>query len=207
MRITWSKFGIPHGYVCSTPVHIIYRLKGCLPVGPLRELHNELKEQLAALTSLGETKSAHRDRVLEDFQHKYDEMLDALDQKKYILTKPDVAQIVLDSWEWLENQDLIRRIAICVMGNHIHAVIVGVEGNDEYPLGVLLTQHKTFTNHEIRKKHELPSVVWELGYFDRYVREGSLDAVVLYVVLNPTKAGLIQSWDNWPYLYIAPTRN
>ncbi len=204
MRITWSKYGIPHGYVCSTPVHLIYRLKGCLPVGPLKELHTELKEQLMTLTELGDHGSEHRANVLEEFQIRYDELLDACDQRNYILSNTEEARIVLDSWRWLEEQKICQRLAICIMGNHVHALIVGFEGNDEIPLGDLMRQHKTFTSQAIQKKTGRKKVVWERGYFDRYVREGSLEEVILYILNNPVKAKLVPNWVHWRNTYIDP---
>lgn len=204
MRIVWSKHGIPHGFLCETPVHLIYRLKGCLPVGPLKVLHEELKDQLEILKQLGDDDSMNRNRILQEYQMKYDELLDAQDQEKYILREAKLAQIVLDSWEWLENQKICNRIAICIMGNHVHALISGFEGQDEIPIGEVLKQHKSFTNHEIRKLIALNDRVWERGYFDRYVREGSLLEVIQYILSNPVKARLVDQWFNWRSTYLSP---
>lgn len=51
-KLSWNNTGMPHGYVCAAPVHVVYRLAGCLSVGVLRKLTEELVEQLAALQKL-----------------------------------------------------------------------------------------------------------------------------------------------------------
>ena len=203
MLLYWPRSGMPHGYVCETPVHLVYRLKGCLPVGPLRLLNEELREQLATIKKQDATSSDHFHRVLEEYQRRYDDLLDAQDQTKYLLHDPRAARAVLDSWAWLEERRRCRRLAICVMGNHVHALIAGLEGVTSYQLGDLLGQHKRFTDDAIKKALGIDEKVWELGFFDRYVRPGQLERVLAYVLNNPVKAGLVRDWQDWGSTYVA----
>ncbi len=203
MQLYWPEHGMPHGYVCDTPVHIIYRLRGCLPVGPLRALADELRFQLADARKSGLGNAAVCDRILEEYQHQYDALLDAQDQSKYILSVPEVARIVMDSWLYLEEHARCKRLAICVMGNHVHALITGLAGVPDYQLGDLLGQHKRFTDDAIRKALGHGEKVWELGFFDRYVRPGTLETVIAYILNNPVKAGLVKEWQQWSHTFIA----
>ena len=44
-------------------------------------------------------------------------------KRRHILSNPQVAQIVFDSLQWLENEGRIRWICIMIMPDHIHTVI------------------------------------------------------------------------------------
>ena len=200
----WPRHGMPHGYLCAHPVHVIYRLYACLPVGPLRELTAELTEALADLRKLGVAPTDPRYlELLAEQQLRYDDLLDAQDQSKYLLADPRATRIVLDSWAYLEQQRLCRRIAITVMGNHVHAVLEGWPGAERIRIGDVLKRHKTFTDHEIKAALGHEAFVWAWGFFDRYVRPGRLGEVVEYVVDNPSKAGLIRRGEAWAGTYVA----
>ena len=82
MQLYWSKYGIPHGYLDETPIHLIYRLKDCLPVGPLRMILADCREQLRVLriSAVVDPQSSDIIRietVLENYLRAYDELLDA----------------------------------------------------------------------------------------------------------------------------------
>ncbi len=66
-----------HSYVCDTPVHIVYRLRGCLPVGPLRKLSEDLQLQLKDVRRLGMVSSTMLDEQLDEYQMHYDALLDS----------------------------------------------------------------------------------------------------------------------------------
>ena len=194
---------MPHGYACETPVHVVYRLAGCLPVGVLKELTRELVEQLVALELSYPGDTARIDAVKEEFLLRYDELLDAQDQSKYILHQPEVARIVLDSWRTLHERRVVRLYAACVMGNHVHALLQGWEGMPDAQLGKIIGEHKSYTAHLILKADlhadKSSRIIWTPGFFDRYVRPGRWEEVMAYVLDNPVKAGLVKLAMNWPH--------
>ena len=43
---------------------------------------------------------------------------------------------------------------------------------------------------------------WEHESYDHYVRnEDELERIILYVLENPLKAGLVADWQRWPWSY------
>ena len=42
--------------------------------------------------------------------------------------------------------------------------------------------------------------VWQVSFWDRFLREEeSLEEVVLYVLNNPVRKGLVKEWRDYPY--------
>lgn len=197
---------MPHGYVCETPVHIVYRLAGCLPVGVLKELTKELVDQLEVLRKQHPPSLDRIAAVKEEYFLQYDALLDAQDQSKYILKDIAAIQIVLDSWKMLHAKGDCQVIAVCVMGNHVHVILRAWPGQPEVKLGLLVGRHKRFTNRALKQVGYLPlggqSTILAEGFFDRYVRPGTFEVVFAYVLDNPVKAGLVGHARMWKGLWV-----
>ena len=89
------------------------------------------------------------------------------------------------------------------MGNHVHVLLEAAAGRADEPVGNVVARHKRFTDRRIKQlRPDLSDEVWEVGYFDRYVRPGKLPVVFDYVVDNPRKAGLISDGRDWPFLWV-----
>lgn len=49
-----------------------------------------------------------------------------------------------------------------------------------------------------------PTWAWQEGCFDHLLRsDESFNAKLLYVLLNPVRAGLVKRWRDWEYLYLS----
>ena len=49
-----------------------------------------------------------------------------------------------------------------------------------------------------------PAWVWQKGCFDHLLRsDESFNARMLYVLLNPVRAGLVTRWQDWQFLYLS----
>ncbi len=70
----------------------------------------------------------------------------AIFKRRRILASPQVAQIVFDSFQWLENEGRIRWICIMIMPDHIHAVI---QLDCNQTLASVMHSLKSFTAREI----------------------------------------------------------
>ena len=103
------------------------------------------------------------------------------------LGRPEIASLVQDALLHFD-ADRYRLIAWCLMPNHVHVVIEIVAG---YSLTDIVRSWKSFT---ARKANDQ----WHPDYFDRYMRgETPLAQTVEYVELNPVKARLVESADEW----------
>ncbi len=205
LKLTWNNAGMPHGFVCETPVHIVYRLAGCLPVKVIKALTDELIEQLVVLRKMSPVPEAQIEAVQEKFLLAYDDLLDAQDQSRYILHDAVAAEAVLESWRFLHAQRRCRVHVVLIMGNHVHVILSGWPGVPDLPLGELMKRHKTFTNATLKRLGFAPPAehesVWARGFFDRYVRPGTYEIVWAYVLDNPTKARLVRTRGEWPHLW------
>ena len=204
MELYFTRQGIPHGYLCATPIHLIYRVDGCAPVGELRRLDEELVEQLKRLANLGRGKPEEIQRVLEEHLLVYDQLLDAQDQSKYILRQSLAAGEVTKSWMTLQEMGLVIVYVICVMGNHVHVLLKGSHGKPDKQIGRVVHQHKTFSSREIKRVCGITARVWDDGFYDRYVRPGTFWTVLQYILNNPVAAKLVARWQDWPHTYIDP---
>ena len=202
MRLVWSSRGIPHGFLCAQPIHLIYRVKHCAPVKQLRELHEDLKFRVKALRGLVNETSNEYAEALEEWQLAYDDLLDAQDQSKYVLAQDLAARVVIDSWLELQRRGEIVLYAICVMGNHVHVLLRGPDESEEVPIGDVVRRHKSFTGKSIRKQLSLADTLWDDGFYDRYVRPGRFWVTLQYILDNPVKAGVVSHWSEYSGTYV-----
>ncbi len=201
-KLTWTKNGIPHGYLCETPIHLVYRVENCAPVGELRRLSAELKEQLTTVRALTDVAPERVQLILEEHLQTYDALLDAQDQSKYILAEVTAAQQVIQVWFNLQEMGAVVLYAICVMGNHVHVLLRGADGAPERPIGQAVRRHKSFSDKEIKRLCGRVDDVWDDGFYDRYVRVGTFWEVLRYILHNPVKAGLVSDWKLWPGVWV-----
>ncbi len=58
------------------------------------------------------------------------------------------------------------------------------------------------TAHEANRLVGRSGAFWEHESYDHYVRdEEELERIILYVLGNPVKAGLVADWRAWPWSY------
>ena len=118
-------------------------------------------------------------------------------KRRRILSSPKVAQIVFDSFQWLENEGRIRWICIMIMPDHIHTVI---QLGCNQTLARVMHSLKSFTAREINMLHNKAGSVWQEEYYDRGVRgEESLNEIIQYCYDNPVRKRLVKRARDYPY--------
>ncbi len=117
--------------------------------------------------------------------------------RKRILSSPQVAQIIFNAFQWLEDKERIRWICVMVMPDHIHAVI---QPGCNQTLGSVLHSLKSFTAKEINALRGETGSVWQEGYYERGIRgEEALNEIVQYCYGNPVRKGLVKRARDYPY--------
>lgn len=87
-------------------------------------------------------------------------------------------------------------LAYCLMPNHIHLVFEQKEG---IQLGTVMRRLKSQTARAVNKVKGRSGPLWQLDYFDRFIRDTRhMDQVMRYVIFNPVSAGLASDWQDWP---------
>jgi REP element-mobilizing transposase RayT len=112
------------------------------------------------------------------------------------LRRPDVAKLVQDAILFFEGVRY-RLLAWCVMPNHVHAVLVPVDG---YALEGILHSWKSFSAKQANKLLQRDGAFWERESFDHLIRTGtSIGRFTSYTEENPVVAGLCARPEDWPY--------
>jgi REP element-mobilizing transposase RayT len=101
-----------------------------------------------------------------------------------------------------------RLLAWVVMPNHVHALFQPLQ---DWTVAKLVASWKKFTARKIcdlrRESGEVSGgPIWHREYWDRYIRDQThFDKTVEYIHMNPVKAGLVataQDW-RWSSAYLA----
>ncbi|NJB87639.1 REP element-mobilizing transposase RayT [Lewinella marina] len=206
---------LPHDCLEFDPIHVTYRLAGSIPQGRVEELVSWRRSKLEALEAeLIDLPPAARSSVFRDRQNlidaKYERQLDlALHETShgpFYLLDGCVARAVLESWKYLAAAGDVFVYAVCVMGNHVHAVIRAHRiAADAMDLGRLMCRHKS---HTARLANQLlgrtGNPFWEADFFDRRIRDGKFMRVMWYVLQNPVAAGLVADWEDWSHTFVHP---
>lgn len=86
-------------------------------------------------------------------------------------------------------------MAVCVMPDHIHLLLVPISEN----LIDLISKWKSFTTHLIWKGGH-KGKVWQRSFYDHALRKDEdVLKVSEYIVYNPVRKGIVQSWTDYPY--------
>ncbi|MBB4080828.1 REP element-mobilizing transposase RayT [Lewinella aquimaris] len=191
---------LPHRPFRHIPMHVVYRLKGSLPVNVIERLRQERSRLYA---NRGNDK-AGSEIAQEEFEVLLDNALHTESNGPYHLSDPAIATAVLDSWHFIAERLGLFIYAICVMSNHVHVIARSASGED-IDAGLIMGRHKSFTGKLCNRIMGQPSgPFWEVSYFDRDIRAGTFDTVMWYVLNNPVKCNLVAHWEDWPWTYLNP---
>jgi len=203
-----------HYPIGQKPVHFTYRLSGSVPKSFDKELKRKRDRELdiAKAESLkypaGQGGQFLQKRIFEInalYELALDNYLHKDSNGPYHLSNPQIATEIIKSYLFLHDKNQLYVYAVCVMSNHVHAVVRAPDGIDEVESGLIMSRHKSHTSRQCNKllgRTGLP--FWDDDYFDRTVRVGKFNTVMWYVLNNPVKAGLVDNWREWPNCWLNP---
>ncbi len=182
----WRSRGyLPHFESSEATQYVTFHLADSLPQTVLQQLESELKF-LPTEKQDGE----RRKRV--------DAWIDA-GHGSCVLRQPGIADMVQGSLLAFDSQRY-RLLAWVVMPNRVHVLFQPING---WTVAKIVASWKKFTARKIcddRQKggEELGDPIWHREYWDRYIRDQThLVQVMEYIHLNPVKAGLVATPENW----------
>ena len=201
----------------TTPVHIVYRLRGSLPHAEVNRIKDTYREQLRRIHEAHQrdapknhpTHYEYRQArtVLEVFRFRqYDNLLDRCETGPRFLEDPALKRVILRSWAKLEELGRVRIYAISVMSNHVHVILAATEEYDHrINSDDLMNHHKRFTATAINRLRGTKGerVFAEFNYV-RQIRPSALARVIRYVINNPVAAGLPVDPLQWCGSYLRP---
>ncbi len=203
---------ISHIHPSTKVTHINYRLAGSVPRSVLARLKEERAAALRKLeisltgvppTVADEVRKRQQFTIDGKLELEIDNYLDKATNGPYYLKEPAIAQIVMDSLKYIDEEGSMELYAACVMSNHVHLLVACPPDLDVLRLDNLMGRHKTHTAKAANKLlARTGQSFWQSNYFDRYVRPGKFLRVLMYVLNNPVKAGLVDHWSDWPHTYL-----
>jgi putative transposase len=134
---------------------------------------------------------------IDDDLKRYEKIESYLDQGRGNCELGNVlaASIVQENWLRLDGKEY-RMLAWCVMPNHVHLLVEMWEK----PQARLIRNWKGYTARHINRVLGRTGQLWQEDYWDRYIRDDAhYRKVIRYIEMNPVKAGLVQSPQEWPF--------
>ena len=213
--MTFYHRNLPHFQPKGATFFVTFRLSGSIPVKKLAELRKNYEIDLKNINFTSSKTNIYDNRFY-DLQKlyfaKYDNLLDTGNYGPKWLSNNDVANLV---WNKIHsfNNSKYELIALCIMPNHVHIVnmlndeLEVSQSNEkgktkEYLLADVLRLIKGSSARESNKLLNRTGSFWQHESYDHVVRnEKELNKIILYVLNNPVKAGLVKDWKEWKWNY------
>jgi REP element-mobilizing transposase RayT len=196
---------LPHIQPPGATIFITTRLHNSLPQVDIEQLIAEAKSHENQLNQIPDPwqRQEQQDINQRRLFGKWDQALDTAKDGPFWLQDKRVAQVVMARLHE-ENGRLYDLDAFCIMSNHTHVVCTPLAKPDK-TYHSLATIMKTIKGSTARQANEIlgrSGSFWQRENYDHVVRdEAEKQRIIRYVLMNPVKAGLVQSWDDWPYSY------
>ena len=199
---------LPHIHPEGKPLFITFNLANSLPVRIIEELKTQRDKEPSALPE----NSEEHYKAQNGYFGRFDEWLDRCEDGKAWLADEGIAGFVAAKLQSMKNE-YYELIAYCIMPNHIHLLINPYLEKDiehrgttlKYPVADILRLIKGSTARECNLKLGRTGQFWHRESYDHYVRDNEeLERIILYILNNPVKAGLVKDWNSWKFTYINP---
>ncbi len=218
-----TKRRLPHWQYPDATLFVTFRLADSIPKSVIRRYaaaKQWLEAELKQLRQRGEDDATlllidHRmTEFRREWLREFEDRLHSEETGPTWLKQPEVAQLVADSLHYRDGKEF-RLDAYCVMANHVHTVFAPYFSDEEWQayeaaaelrdnrvLSNLMQSLKGYTAREANRLLGRSGQFWEHESYDHIVRNwGSYERIVKYVLNNPVKAGLVESWEAWPWSY------
>ena len=190
--LVYYERNLPHRLPPGSDIFLTFRLAGSLPGNVLAHLQAQFSsgEPEAPVSAYARQRR---------YFGRFDELLDGAAHGPTWLREPLVADVVGASLRHFHGK-AYQLVCYCLMPNHVHLV---VSLPDDAPgLTRTLQRINGYTALQANKLLGRTGQFWQRETYDHIVRSGEeMQRVIAYVINNPVKAGLAESWNQWPYTY------
>ena len=156
------------------------------------QISPQLQNELAAL--LKRKKYAAQKRQFK----RWDDFLDSNLNEPHWLKQAAIAQLNMDAIQFYDGKQY-QLLACTIMSNHIHIMFNLLPGAPE--LSKVMQDLKRYTALHSNRLLGREGPFWETESYDHIVRDGEFERILAYILNNPVKAGLINTWDAWPWTF------
>jgi putative transposase len=167
---------LPHLQNAGKTYFVTFRLAGSLPkeIIQKQKANRTFSEYDASLDAASIGPTWLKDKVLA--QHLYDHIL-------------------------AEALRSYRLDCFTILSNHVHLVL---RPHEPMRLDEAMRRIKQPTAFRCNQILERSGAFWQAGSYDHIIRPSERERIILYVLRNPIKAGLVKEWREWPYTYLSP---
>jgi REP element-mobilizing transposase RayT len=215
----YYKRRLPHFQPIGSKLFITFRLAGSLPQAVVQQLQQEKIQMQKTLAKMANPES--RNKLADEFERqwflKYDSWLDHAETGPRWLADPRIAELVSESIKFRDGK-VFDLDAFSLMPNHGHLVCEplanpaptgnpgGIVDVVPYSMAKIMHSLKLYTGTQANIILERTgNQFWQHENYDHAIRDETEYAQVIhYVLRNPEKAGLIDSWEKWPWSYFRP---
>ncbi len=195
---SFTRRHLPHWRVLNKKYFVTFRLKNTIPEDVVKELKAErIKLEISKATK----------EEIDEFTRfefiKIESILDNLNNDFCYLKKPEIASLIIDSFNFIEKEFRWEFPCLTIMPNHVHCLALkqpGASVSFESTLGSL----KQHVSREANKILGLKGRRWCDENYDHWCRTPeSVDRAIKYIINNPVKAGLVNDWQDWKWTKIS----
>jgi REP element-mobilizing transposase RayT len=158
----------------------------------LRSATQQLQKELTAL--LKRKKYAAQKRQFKT----WDDFLDSNLNEPHWLKQTAIAELNMEAIKFYDGKQY-QLLACTIMSNHIHIMFNLLLQASE--LSKVMQDLKKYTGLHSNRLLGRKGQFWEEESYDHIVRHNEFERILAYIVNNPVKAGLIDTWDAWPWTF------
>jgi len=193
---------LPHIQPQNATFFVTFRLANSLPKEVVIELMMEREQNERLIKS--ENNILKQKALLEEERRKYfghfDEYLDKIKKSPFWLANSKIADLVAKAIKYQDGKHYVLN-AFCVMPNHVHLMIEDCK----IPLYRIMQRLKSYTAIKANYILHRSGVFWHHESYDHVVNDGSeYENILWYILQNPVKAGLCNTWEDWKWSYVKP---
>jgi putative transposase len=196
---------LPHRQPPGVTLFVTFRLADSLPSHIQEQLTAEAIQAEKLLNQITNSVERKAQTYLEQRKQfgRWDAALDHSRSGPFWLNDPSITQIVVTALHYLDNK-VYNLDTFCIMANHVHLLFTPLETEkaNYHALPAIMHSLKRHTAFESNKVLERTGAFWHQENYDHVVRDTEeLNRIRQYILNNPVKAGLVDSYDKWPWHY------
>ncbi len=206
---------LPHLQPKGAAFFVTFRLFGSIPKSNMEVLKCRYEEKLIVAQKSEDTKDrrANIHRLRKQYFAEYDRLLDKIESGPVYLAQDSIAEIVSRQIHRFD-REFYNLICCTIMSNHVHMLIdTDVQLNENMRVPQLTEKYTNldqimkrikgasarYANVALGRKGQF----WERESYDMYIRnERMAGNVVSYILSNPIKAGMADSWEKYKWNYL-----
>ena len=219
---------LPHIQTPGATFFVTFQLAGTIPQHILAQWRTEKSRLLRLQNDSGPASTQYKhfeekSKRLEwnrQWFRKFEKNLDSAESGPVWLKDERVAKEVVESLHYRDGK-VYCLDAYCIMSNHVHVVFTPLSvplseiGNANLPsntaqtsslcyntLSTIMQSLKGYTARKANRLLGRSGVFWQQESYDHVIRDASeWRRIVTYVLNNPVKAGLVDTWEKWQWSY------